>query len=88
MRDVSQLTGIATTTIMRMEQGRRANTENVIALSRWLNAPIETVSKSTPEDVPQAINTILLADPKLQPDQRKALCSIVSVLYRQMTNGG
>lgn len=87
LRDVSEATGISAATLSRMEHGCNADTENVVALSRWLNVPIQTATKATPEDVPNAIKAILFADPKLKSDQQIALCDIVGLLYRQMTNG-
>lgn len=87
LRDVAQATGLSAATLNRMEHGRNANTENVIALSRWLNVPIQTVTKTTPEDVPNAIKAILMADPKLKTEQQMEFCQIVGVLYRLMTNG-
>lgn len=87
LRDVATATGIAAATLMRMEHGRRANAENVIALSRWLNVPIETVNHSLPEDVPRAVHAIVYNDPRLSKEQRKSLCYVFGILYRQMTNG-
>ena len=86
LRDVSSATGISTATILRMEQGRRAMTENVIALSRWLNIPIDTTNEALPEDVPREVNKIIFRDERLTQQQQKSLSLVFSTLYREMVN--
>jgi transcriptional regulator with XRE-family HTH domain len=87
LRDVARQTDISTSTLSRIENGSTADTEQVITLTRWVGITVERLSDPLTESVPQQVKAIILADPKLTPDEREALCSTFSVLYRQMANG-
>lgn len=87
LRDVAGITGISPSTLSRVENGKVMDTGNVITLARWLGVSLGSLTDPLVDDVPQKINSILLSDPKLDKEKRKALCGTFMALYRQLTNG-
>jgi len=84
LRDVTRETGISASARSRIENGKRASTEHFVSLSRWVGITTEHISSPVVEDVPERVKSLILSDPKLDQEQSEALCSMFSVLYRQM----
>lgn len=87
LRDAERLTGVSASTLSRLENGKTVEVDKVFSLTHWLNVSVEDVFGAAPQDVPQTIKSILLADPKLTKDESDALCGTFLVLYRQITSG-
>lgn len=87
LRDVAQLTGVSPSALSRAENAKVLNTENAVALANWLGVSLGSLGEPPPQDVPCAVQTMLLADPKLTKPQRQTLCDLFEIVYRQMTNG-
>lgn len=86
LRDVARETSISATTLSRMENGiTTPDAKHLVSLSRWLGIGLEKICDPVIEDVPEQVQALVLADPKLDKEQREALCEMFSVIYRQMT---
>jgi transcriptional regulator with XRE-family HTH domain len=89
-KQVSQETGISTTTLTRMSQGRRPDAASLAALSAWaVINPADFVrlersgDSRRPETLAQ-ITTLLRRDRRLKPDAAKALEVIIHSAYGQL----
>ena len=87
-KQVSRETGISTTTLTRMAQGRRPDAASLATLSAWAGVnPADYVSQrgsaSQPEPLAQ-ISTLLRRDRRLNPDAARALDVMIQTAYNQM----
>jgi transcriptional regulator with XRE-family HTH domain len=87
-KEVSRATGVSTTTLTRMAQGRNPDAASQAALAAWagLNPAdfVKSSTKRTPREPLAAALTLLRADPKLKPDAAAALEAIVRTAYKQL----
>lgn len=85
LRDIEREIGVSASSLSRLENGRIVNAEHVAALVRWLGLTTEQIFGATiVDDLPQQVSALILADPKLDSEQREALCMMFSTLYRHM----
>ncbi len=87
-KQVSDETGVSTSTLTRMAQGRRPDAASLAALSAWagLNPSdfVQTAYKTKrPESMAQ-ISTLLRSDPSLDAQAAEAVEAIVRAAYEQM----
>jgi hypothetical protein len=89
-KQVSQDTGVSTTTLTRMSQGRRPDAASLAALSAWAAInPADFVRLENgvevrrPEPLAQ-ITTLLRSDRRLKPDAAKALEVMIRSAYGQL----
>jgi transcriptional regulator with XRE-family HTH domain len=88
-KEVSRVTGVSTTTLTRMAQGRSPDAASQAALAAWagLNPAdfVKLPGKRRPSQEPLAAAlTLLRADPKLNPRAVTALEAIVRTAYNQL----
>lgn len=87
-KQVSKETMVGTSTLTRMAQGRQPDAASLAALSAWAGInPAEFVKRpggaiTTAEPLSAAL-TLLRADPKLKPEDAKALEAIIKAAYNQ-----
>jgi transcriptional regulator with XRE-family HTH domain len=87
-KQVSKETGVSTTTLTRMAQGRNPDAASQAALAAWAGLnPANYVSlpgkKATQEPLAAAL-TLLRADPKLKGEPATQLEAIVRAAYNQL----
>jgi DNA-binding Xre family transcriptional regulator len=93
-RRVAKETGISTSTLTHMKQGRGPNAASLAALCAWaglnpadfVETSIERVEKQAAKlhtHPLTAISSFLKADPDLQPEAAKALEQIIRLAYRR-----
>jgi transcriptional regulator with XRE-family HTH domain len=87
-KQVGRETGISTTTLTRMAQGRRPDAASLAALSAWAGInPADfvqrTVSRKRPEPLAQ-ISSLLRSDHRLKPDARRTLEVMIRTAYSQL----
>jgi len=88
-RQVSQETGVSTTTLTRMSQGRRPDAASLAALSAWAGLnPADFVAlngdeRVSPEPLAQ-ITTLLRRDHRLGPEAARALEAMIHSAYGQL----
>lgn len=87
-KQLSRETGVSTTTLTRMAQGRSPDAASQAALSAWAGInPADFVKlpkrKEAREPLSAAL-TLLRADPKLKGDAATALEAIVKAAYNQL----
>jgi transcriptional regulator with XRE-family HTH domain len=88
-KQVSQETGISTTTLTRMSQGRKPDAASLAALSAWAAVnPADFVQLAgsvshRPEPLAQ-ITTLLRSDRRLKPEAAQALEAMIRSAYSQM----
>lgn len=99
LRDVADETKVSASTLSRIENGTgKPDAENIAALTRWLNMPVERVvtgpgsAESRPtvvyfpnESTPEIILAHLRADPNLDEETAQALGQLFRVAYDQMS---
>ena len=90
-KQVSQETGVSTTTLTRMSQGRRPDAASLAALSAWATLnPAEFVGlhqfAGRPEPLAQ-ITRLLRSDKRLRPDAAKALEVMIRTAYEPIAVG-
>jgi transcriptional regulator with XRE-family HTH domain len=85
LRRAAKETGISASTLSRIERGIGCQPEQVATLCERLNISSDRVMGNHRENTLQGVKAMLLADPKLIPEQSKALCDVLQSLYRQMT---
>jgi transcriptional regulator with XRE-family HTH domain len=90
-KHVSRDTGVSSTTLTRMAQGRNPDAASQAALAAWAglnpaNFVISPGKRAPPEPLAAAL-TLLRADPKLKPDAVAALEAIVRTAYNQLRKG-
>ncbi len=92
-KQVSQDTGVSTTTLTRMSQARRPDAASLAALSAWAAInPADFVQLENsndarrPEPLAQ-ITTLLRNDRRLKPDAAKALDVMIRTAYGQLRKG-
>lgn len=87
-KQVSTDTGVSTSTLTRMAQGRRPDAASLAALSAWAGLnPADFVEQRTKRAEPEplaVISTLLRADPKLKPDAAKALEAMIQAAYEKL----
>lgn len=87
-KQVSKETNVGASTLTRMAQGRQPDAASLAVLSAWAGInPAEFVKRpgmapAEKEHLSAAL-TLLRADPKLKPDDAKALEAIIKVAYNQ-----
>jgi transcriptional regulator with XRE-family HTH domain len=87
-KQVSRDTGVSTTTLTRMAQGRSPDASSQARLAAWASInPADFVKlpgrKPAQEPLAAAL-TLLRADPKLKPDAAAALEAIIKTAYNQL----
>lgn len=89
-KQVSKETGVSTTTLTRMSQGRRPDAASLAALSAWaVINPADFVrlgnnaEAKSPETLAQ-ITTLLRSDRRLRPDAARALEVMIRTAYGQL----
>lgn len=87
-RQVSRETGVSTTTLTRMAQGRRPDAASLAALSAWAGInPADFVrtesAKSKPEPLAQ-ISTLLRSDRRLNAEAARTLDVMIQTAYSQL----
>jgi len=85
---VSGVTGVSSTTLTRMAQGRSPDAASQAALAAWagLNPAdfVKLPGKRPSQEPLAAALTLLRADPKLKPEAVTALEAIVRTAYNQL----
>lgn len=90
-KQVATETGVSTSTLTRMAQGRKPDAASLAALSAWaglnpsdfVNAPYKAIR---PESMAQ-ISTLLRSDPNLGTQAAEAMEAIVRAAYEQLRKG-
>jgi len=87
-KQVSRETGVSTTTLTRMAQGRRPDASSLAALSAWAginpaNFVRTHVMRSGPEPLAQ-ISTLLRSDHRLNSDAARTLNVMIQSAYEQL----
>lgn len=90
-KQVATETGVSTSTLTRMAQGRKPDAASLAALSAWaglnpsdfVNAPYKAIR---PEPMAQ-ISTLLRSDPNLGSQAAEAMEAIVRAAYEQLRKG-
>ena len=90
-KQVASETGVSTSTLTRMSQGRKPDAASLAALSAWaglnpsdfVHAPYKAVR---PEPMAQ-ISTLLRTDPNLGSQAAEAMEAIVRAAYEQLRKG-
>lgn len=87
-KEVSKATGISSTTLTRMAQGRRPDAASLAALSAWAGInPADFVkderSVRRPEPLAQ-ISRLLRTDRRLKPEAARALDVMIRTAYSQL----
>lgn len=87
-KQVSKETNVGASTLTRMAQGRQPDAASLAALSAWAGInPAEFVKRPGQPPVVKAhlsaALTLLRSDPKLKPEDAKALEAIIKVAYNQ-----
>lgn len=87
-KHVGKETGVSTSTLTRMAQGRRPDAASLAALSAWAGLnPADFVEQRAKRAEPEplaVISTLLRADPKLKPGAAKALEAMIQAAYEQL----
>ena len=88
-KDVSQQTGIGTSTLSRMAQGRGPDAASQALLAAWsgLNpADFTTLAQKSSQPEPLAMLTHQLrSDPKLSPEAASTLDQVIRATYQSLT---
>jgi transcriptional regulator with XRE-family HTH domain len=87
-KEVSKATGISSTTLTRMAQGRRPDAGSLAALSAWAGInPADFVRDESivrrPEPLAQ-ISKLLRSDQRLRPEAARALDVMIRTAYSQL----
>lgn len=87
-KQVATETGVSTSTLTRMSQGRKPDAASLAALSAWAGLnPSDFVRTpyraARPEPMAQ-ISTLLRTDPNLGPQAAEAMEAIVRAAYEQL----
>ena len=99
LRDEDDETKVSASTLSRIENGSgRPDADNIAALTRWLDMPVDRVVNPTRseggrapvvyygnEPTPEIVAAHLRADPNLDPATAAALCELFRVAYNQMS---
>ncbi len=90
-KQVAAETGVSTSTLTRMAQGRKPDAASLAALSAWAGInPSDFVNASykvtRPEPMAQ-ISTLLRSDPNLGSHAAEAMEAIVRAAYEQLRKG-
>lgn len=88
-RDVSRATGVSSTTLTRMGQGRRPDAASLAALSAWAGInPADYVSRRFPQPAAahtlERVSLLFRQDAQLSDDARKKLETIVESAYNAL----
>lgn len=100
LRDVADVTKVSASTLSRIENGTgKPDTDNIAALTKWLDMPIDRVIKAPSESndrnpvvyygsepTPDIVRAHLRADPNLDAQTAAALSELFTVAYNQMKN--
>ena len=87
-KQVAAETGVSTSTLTRMSQGRKPDAASLAALSAWAGInPSDFVSASyktsRPEPMAQ-ISTLLRTDPSLDAEAAEAVEAVVRAVYERL----
>ena len=103
LRDVADETNVSASTLSRIENGTgKPDADNIAALTRWLDMPMERVMSgrgkdadaATPvvyfphESTPDIIEAHLRADRNLNEETARALSEMFRVAYAQFSHPG
>ena len=87
-KEVSKATGISSTTLTRMAQGRRPDAASLAALSAWAGInPADFVKDERPVRRPEPlaqISRLLRTDQRLKPEAARALDVMIRTAYSQL----
>ncbi len=89
-KQVSIETGVSPTTLTRMAQGRKPDSESLAILATWAGLPVQDFVRTPhklrrPETAAKA-TAIFRADPELDEHAKRALETVVLAAYEQFKN--
>ena len=86
-KQVSRETGVSTTTLTRMAQGRQPDAGSLAALAAWAGinpADFVSIGKRAPREPLAQISQLLRSDPRLKPDAARTLDVMLRSAYEQL----
>ena len=91
IRALTELTGLAPSTISRIERGLPMDFDNFVRVNQWLGNQTTAMVKATPSviayepDILAAICRHIRGDQNLTPENAETLCRIMTTAYEGVT---
>jgi transcriptional regulator with XRE-family HTH domain len=92
LREAAQDAGVSAATLSRVQRGHSPDADALVALSRWLQVPIERVLRHPPIASTDGVSTLekvevhLRADPRLSPETADRLVQVFRAVYEEFTD--
>lgn len=90
LRTAAKEAGVSPATLSRVQRGHAPDTDALVALTRWLQIPIEKVLHRPPSidvpstgSTPQKVEMHLRADPNLSAETAARLADVFKAVYEQ-----
>ena len=85
-RQVSKVTGVSSSSLTRMSQGKKLDIDGLMRLANWAKLEIDQYRRTTGESVPRAstpdqVAALLRGDPNLSEEDASHLVSLIRSSY-------